>query len=277
MEALEQLSLADESEEYRAFVEKFKPKKTTDDCYTPELVMDAVNRWTAAEYGLDPALFVRPFWPGADYQRADYSGGRIVVDNPPFSILAQICDWYLAREIPFLLFAPTLTSINWLAGDRINNMCVLLCGVQITYANGAGINTSFVTNMDREYCLRCVPDLYQMVDAANCENIRAQTRELPKYRYPDAVISGAAYQLAKHGQDYRVRRGEAVMVRRLDAQAPFGKAVFGGGLLLSERATAERAAAERAAAECAAAECAAVKVWELSDREKALQKSLGNV
>lgn len=28
--------------EYDAFVEKFKPKKTTDDCYTPANVYDAV-------------------------------------------------------------------------------------------------------------------------------------------------------------------------------------------------------------------------------------------
>ena len=29
-------------QDYDAFVEKFKPKKTTDDCYTPPLVYDAV-------------------------------------------------------------------------------------------------------------------------------------------------------------------------------------------------------------------------------------------
>ena len=37
-----QMTLADESEEYAAFVEKFKPKKTTDDCYTPPAVYEAV-------------------------------------------------------------------------------------------------------------------------------------------------------------------------------------------------------------------------------------------
>lgn len=34
---------AEVSEEYKKFVDKFKPKKTTDDCYTPELVYDAVR------------------------------------------------------------------------------------------------------------------------------------------------------------------------------------------------------------------------------------------
>ena len=39
-------------ENYEEFVEKFKPKKTTDDCYTPPLVYDAVAEWVAKEYGL---------------------------------------------------------------------------------------------------------------------------------------------------------------------------------------------------------------------------------
>lgn len=75
---------------YTDFVEKFKPKKTTDDCYTPELVYDAVAEWVAKEYGLDRECFVRPFWPGADYERESYPEGCVVVDNPPFSILSKI-------------------------------------------------------------------------------------------------------------------------------------------------------------------------------------------
>ena len=37
------------SEDYKAFVEKFKPKKTTDDCYTPANIYEAVLEWAAAE------------------------------------------------------------------------------------------------------------------------------------------------------------------------------------------------------------------------------------
>ena len=32
-------------ETYEQFVEKFKPRKTTDDCYTPPLVYEAVKGW----------------------------------------------------------------------------------------------------------------------------------------------------------------------------------------------------------------------------------------
>ena len=59
-----QLTLADVDHEYAAFVDKFKPKKTTDDCYTPENVYEAVLGWVVKEYGIDPGNVVRPFWPG---------------------------------------------------------------------------------------------------------------------------------------------------------------------------------------------------------------------
>ncbi len=35
-------------EDYEGFVEKFKPKKTTDDCYTPEPVYEAIKGWVSA-------------------------------------------------------------------------------------------------------------------------------------------------------------------------------------------------------------------------------------
>ena len=81
-------------DDYNAFVNKFKPKKTTDDCYTPQNVYDAIADWVAAEYHLDRAGFVRPFWPGGDFERAAYPEGCTVVDNPPFSILSRIIRFY---------------------------------------------------------------------------------------------------------------------------------------------------------------------------------------
>ena len=54
-------------EDYDGFVEKFKPKKTTDDCYTPPDVYDCVIGWACERFGIDPGSIVRPFWPGGDY------------------------------------------------------------------------------------------------------------------------------------------------------------------------------------------------------------------
>ena len=64
------LPRAKKFEDYEAFVEKFKPKKTTDDCYTPDNVYDAVAGWVENEYGLSRDSFVRPFYPGGDFERA---------------------------------------------------------------------------------------------------------------------------------------------------------------------------------------------------------------
>ena len=49
----EQLDLFADNPEYQAFVEKFKPKKTTDDCYTPPLIYETVRDWACEEYGID--------------------------------------------------------------------------------------------------------------------------------------------------------------------------------------------------------------------------------
>jgi hypothetical protein len=47
-----------EDAKYQAFVDKFKPKKTTDDCHTPENVYNAVADWVQSEYGISKKIFV---------------------------------------------------------------------------------------------------------------------------------------------------------------------------------------------------------------------------
>ena len=66
-----------------------------------------------------------------------------------------------------------------------------------------------------------------------------------------------------------IPRAESERVSRLDAQKHNKKAVFGCGLLLSERLTAEREKAEREKAEREKAER-----YQLSDRELELIKML---
>ena len=262
------------SKSYDEFVEKFKPKLTTDDCYTPQEVYDVIQKWVCNRYGIDRRQIVRPFWPGADYQTTEYHNGCVVLDNPPFSILSKICEWYLDRDIKFFLFAPSLTALSG------KNVCMrmnhIIADADIIYHNGAIVRTAFVTNLDDDILIESAPDLGKAVKDI-CNQIRKRNvKEVPKYEYPVNVITAARMQyLAAHGVAFRVRRNDCVRVSKLDAQKSFGKAIFGGGLLLSDRAAAERAAAERAAAERAAAERADVCVWELSDREREIIKQLG--
>lgn len=264
-----QLELFDDNPEYDAFTEKFQPKKTTDDCYTPPLVFDAIRDWACDRYGIDPANIVRPFYPGGDYESFPYQDGCVVLDNPPFSILSRICEFYLNRGIPFFLFAPSLTAF---AGRSVVlRMNHIICDADITYENGAVVRTAFVTSFGGDVIAQTAPDLGKAIRAA-CDKIKAETRrEIPKYTYPDHILTAAMLQrYSKYGVDFSVRRKDCAFVPRLDAQKEAGKSIFGGGLLLSERAAAERAAAERVAAERAAAH-----VWALSEREKGIVAGLG--
>lgn len=250
-----------ESDEYNEFVAKFEPKRTTDDCYTPDNVYEAVASYVAETYGADRSKFVRPFYPGGDYQSEKYPDGCVVVDNPPFSILAEIIRFYCDNGVKFFLFASSLTLFS--AKDM--DVCYVCVGSSVTYDNGAEVNTSFVTNLDTARVITA-PKLYQAVNEANDENLRALRTELPKYSYPDEVITSAiAARWCKYGVEYRLEPSDCVRIAALDAQKEAGKAVFGGGFLLSERAAAERAAAERAAA----------TKWSLSERERAIVASLG--
>ena len=248
--------------DYDGFVDKFKPKLTTDDCYTPSLVYSAVVEWAMGEYGIDPDKIVRPFYPGGDYEQLTYPEGCVVLDNPPFSILSSILRFYQERRIKFLLFAPGVTCLS----PKVDGVCALCTGVQVIYENGAKVNTSFLTNMEPGIRAYTAPRLREMVARAVELEQQKHKRTIPKYDYPTDVVTAAALnQLSKYGQDLRIRDEDCIRICGLDAQKPYGKTIFGRGLLLSRHAAAERAAAERAAAHR----------WTLSQREIDLQQGLG--
>jgi len=251
-----QLGFSDVSEEYAKFVEKFKPKKTTDDCYTPENVFNAVAEWAASRYGFDKSAIVRPFWPGADYRRKQYPPECVVLDNPPFSILNKIIRFYIENGIRFFLFSPALTLFT---AANIPGVQFISSGSSITYANGAEVNTAFVTNLgDHEIVAEACPDLHRIIKTANAINLKVQKKQLRNLQYPDAIITAARMNyFAVHNTPFQIRRKDAIFVRDIDNNG--GKGIFGGAFMLSERAAAERAAAERAAAERAAAERAAAE------------------
>ena len=258
--------ISEEDEEYQAFLEKFEAKKTTDDCYTPDNIYDAVKKWCIEKYGLKGKKIIRPFYPGGDYQKEDYSGDCVVLDNPPFSIISEICEWYTERNIPFFMFAPALT----LLGIARGTMNYVACCVGVTYANGANVSTSFVTNLGNKKIVASA-ELRELIEEANKENLRKMHKKLPKYSYPDEVLTATMLgYMAAHGTSLEIEAKDVHFIRVLDSQKESGKGLFGSGFLLSEKAAAEKAAAEKAAAEKAD-----TNIWELSDREREIVKSLG--
>ena len=260
-------------DDYGGFVDKFKYKKTTDDCYTPPIVYDAIADWVAAEYNVSRADFVRPFYPGYDYQAFDYTG-KIVVDNPPFSALGKIVSYYDVVGVKFFLFAPLLTSMK----HSLKNCCFICTDCAITYENGAKVNTAFLTNLEpHEIAIKTSPELSGIVDDANARARKERKPpELPKYKYPPEVVSIALVStFARHGIPVTIRRDELQPIGALESQKRQGKAIFGGGFLTSHTKGAELEEARRQAEEARRqAEEARRQVWELSPQELEIIKEL---
>ena len=253
--------------EYQEFVKKFQAKRTTDDCYTPDVVYDAVAEWVASEYNVSRANFVRPFYPGGDYQKERYKPTDIVVDNPPFSILASIIDWYNERGIRYFLFGPQLTLMGTAAG----RCTCLAVGVQITYANGAEVNTSFVTNMDdKDIVARADARLYKNVDAANLSQFEGEKKRMPRYTWPKEVImSPFLHRCAQYGIDFVLKKDEVHLIEELEMQREFGKQIFGKGYLVSNAVLNRRLQAEAIIEQKEDA-----YVWKLSDSEREIIEGL---
>lgn len=257
-------------ESYEEFVDKFKPKKTTDDCYTPENIYNAVRDWAIAEYGLsEDTRVIRPFWPGGDYQSEDYSGDCVVIDNPPFSILSSICNWYNDHGVRFFLFAPSTV----LFGISCGGFNYVVCDATLTYANGAKVNTSFVTNMGNTK-IHCAPDLNGAIKQANYDNLRAAPKKLSRKAYRDNVCTNMrAGYISKNGVELRIDAEDVHFIRALDAQKTNKTGIYGAGFLLSQEAAATFHVAMEAAREKDTIKDNGT--WELSAREWEIVKKLG--
>lgn len=277
--------------DYEGFVEKFKPKKTTDDCYTPPEIYDTILEWLGENVDLKGREIKRPFYPGGDYKAEHYPDNCVVVDNPPFSILSKIINFYVASGVKFFLFAPTLTMASAKISGRTDiDITYITCGVTVTYANGAIVNTSFVSNLFGDVRVWACHELYQRIKRVNDRCVKEKKVRPPVFDYPGNVTSAAILsRLPKHGVSIKIKKQECRYISALDSQKRVSKGIFGSGFLLSDRAAAEKAAAEKmlekniveekamqekAAAEKAAAEKAAAIVWELSEREKRIIKEL---
>lgn len=223
---------------YDAFVEKFKPKRTTDDCYTPPAVYEAVKGWAIKKFNIAPDRpIVRPFYPGGDFEHYDYPQGCVVIDNPPFSILAKIKGFYLEHGIQFFLFAPSLTLFS----SRIEELTHILTDSRITYENGAKVNTAFVTNLPSPYVFMTAPDLAQLIKEADNQRPKA---ELPVLDFPPNVITAGRLRKIAPFVSFEVPRTEARFVRTIGKER---KALYGGGLLISSAQAAQAAQAAKAA------------------------------
>ena len=224
--------------DYEAFIKKFEAKKTTDDCYTPQPIYDVILDYVFEKGNLpEDTEIVRPFYPGGDYQAEEYPEGCVVVDNPPFSILAKVVSFYASRNIRFFLFAPALTLFSSVASTLCSK---IICGLNITYANKAQISTSFLTNIWGDRAIIVDGDLYKRLEAVNEAKATAQVQKLA---YPDCIVTSARLnKIPKQGVSLTIPYEEMRRVTKIGKND-----IFGGGFILSSKATAAKVAAEEAA------------------------------
>lgn len=173
---------------YEKFITKFKAAKTTDDCYTPQPIYEAVVDYVFRKGNLpEDTEIIRPFRPNGDYTAEEYPEGAVVIDNPPFSILSKIVKFYVARDIKFFLFAPALTLFS-----SSSSYCTkIVCGVSVTYANKAKVSTSFLTNIFGDNAIICDNELYTTIKDIDDRLLAEASKELRKITYPDNVVSSA--------------------------------------------------------------------------------------
>ena len=214
-----------DKDDYDLFVEKFKPKKTTDDCYTPPEVFEVIKCWAMKEYGFTEDRIVRPFYPGGDYENFDYPSGCVVLDNPPFSILSKIVRFYVARGIEFFLFAPHLTLFqNLFKGEKV---CALVVDSDIIYENGAHVNTSFLTSMDSAK-VRTAPELRRAIN-----DVQRKGHTKPILEYPRNATTSARLSIVAT-VPFRIERDECIYFKEFVEGS-----AFGGGILMTD-AVADR-------------------------------------
>lgn len=226
--------------DYEAFEAKFKPKKTTDDCYTPPAVYTAVLDWIRARVDLEGRPILRPFFPGGDYEHAEYPPGCVVIDNPPFSILRRILTFYVSRKIDFFLFGPGTTLLQ----RGLDGITYIIQRAPIRYENGADVPTGFITTLFPGRRLILAGKLTDAIEVAQKSQKGAS---LPIIDLPSEVVTAARLRACvTPGEDLEISCDEAGPI--LDTFG--GRKLFGGGMMVSPM-VAERLRAERLRMEAA--------------------------
>lgn len=257
--------------DYESYVAKFRDlPKTTDDTYTPPDVYEAVLQYLREEGKLtDAHTILRPFYPGGDYERAEYPENGIVIDNPPFSIFSKICKFYTARHIPFFLFGPgmTIATVSTYA-------TAVIIDTGLVFENGANVRVNFASSLFPDVALMTAPRLNDLIRACPSQN---KKKELPIYDTPDELLSVSDLQtICNGGIEFAVRRSECVRVRSLDLHPKRG-GLFGDHFLIAKAKAQAKAIAKAQAKAIAIAIAKAKRTIHipLSEREQRIVERLG--
>ena len=216
----------------------------TDEYYTPDSVYEVVLSWVKKTVPSVNHLEVcRPFYKGGDYLSEDYSK-KVVIDNPPFSILSDIRSFYLENGIPYFLFAPHQQCFGQRLRRPITDTSIITESA-ILYEPNFRLTTSFVSNMFGDRAVLTAPDLSDALDELRREELRRggggclYKGVKTQYNYPASVVTASRLgKLAKI--PFELRHTEVCFVHHLKQPRPGGTTenlkLFGGGFLISKKA-----------------------------------------
>ena len=220
--------------DYESYVAKFQDKeKTTDDTYTPKDVYEAVVSYVGEMFDLTDKQILRPFYPGGDYENAEYPDNGVVIDNPPFSIFTKICKFYSENNIPFFLFGPGMTIMS-----VIKYCTVVIANASLIFENKANVKCNFATNIfDPNIAVMTVPMLSRLLNECPSQNI---TVDMPIIEKPDIVLSVSDLQTISHGGiEFVVKRNECAIIKEFG-----GRALFGNHILITQAKAKAKAKAQ---------------------------------
>lgn len=201
--------------DYESYIKKFEVKKTTDDTYTPRDVFEAVLQYVGEIYDLEGKQILRPFYPGGDYERAEYPADGVVIDNPPFSIFKKVVTFFVEKKIPFFLFGPGITILN------VFKYCsIVVISPDIRFENGAKIRCNFATNLFTEKRATTACRLSYLINSCKSQQ---NANSVKKYDYPAEVLSISDLQTIAGGDvDFKVTEKETVIIEHLAGRKLFG-------------------------------------------------------
>lgn len=256
--------------DYQTFTQKFRNKKTTDDCYTPAPIYECIKNYVFKKFNLNNDInIIRPFYPGGDYQNYKYPKNCIVLDNPPFSILGEILTFYTEKQIKFFLFCPALSALSC---AKKTDSSLIYIGRNLEYENGAKVPTAFVHNLN-DIKVETEPDLMKEIKKIIFEN---KPPALPKYTYPDNVVTSANLNTyAERGYKITIKKEECTYIRGLEQQKEQKKAIFGGGLIISDNIV-NKIKKEEKTKEKEKETNEEKQTWELSPKELEILKKINN-
>lgn len=209
------------AEEYFEWLRKFERKHTTDECYTPPAVYEEIKEYVVKFFGLEGKTIERPFYPGGDYKKAaeSYDENTVVIDNPPFSLTAEIIRTYQASSVRFFLFTQMKTALHHI--DK--GVSVWFMPSNVVYSDGERVDTAFLTNIESSQCIRTVPELDFCVNPRRAKNMYP----------PDLYIASHFRRMSLTGAALMIPI-EPRMQRRVYIDSKRGEVkIYGSGIELS--------------------------------------------